>query len=595
MSKLKLLFFAADPLSIPPGGHRPPLRLGEDVRSVLNKIRMSEYRDAVEVDLRMAARPDDLLQALAEVRPHVVHFSAHGWSGGLILIGPAGQGPLAVKGEALTALFRSFPGNLRLVVLNACHSYAQAEAIADVVGCAIGMRGEISDDAAITFGSSFYRAIGFGESVQAAFDQARSAVGLSHFTERDCPQLVSREDVDPTRLVLVPVGDSHPLPVVADPPPSPPPPQGWGRRRTRAVAVLTVVGAAVAAAVILTPPGPLECAWDQDGMPHLTQVEPPTWVAASTSGDAGPGTDLELAKALQRARNDTGALPHFKAAAEEGDVEAMGYLGVAYLCGEGTAQRPDRGIPWLREAAGKRDPRGMTALAFAYQHGIGVQPSRRWTRYWYRIAAKTTRFPEAMRRLGASYEDGEAWDSAALWYRRAIDAGSLDARVDLGSIHETGPGRLRDLEHARALYDSAATAGSARGMLAIGHVYQDGVGVPRDYGRAMEWYRRAVAAGSIEAMNRVGVLYQHGWGVPRSSDTAGYWFRRASDAGSAIARENLSRLRSSVPAGPASPAPNAAPVATPPSPVPVSIHRPPPLGGSENPVRNGGFQNRIAA
>lgn len=237
MSKVKILFFAADPLSLPRGGGGPRLRLDDDVRGIREKIRMSEYRDAVEVDLRLAARPDDLLQALYEVRPHVVHFSAHGWSEGLVLMDPAGQQPHKVHGEALTTLFRSFPGNIRLVVLNACGSDVQAQAIADVVGCAIGMRGEISDEASITFGSSFYRAVGFGESIQAAVEQARSAVGLSHFTERDRPRLAAREDVDPARIVLVSS--------TGKPPRAP----GWTRR---AVIASAAVGAAVAGAVYLT-------------------------------------------------------------------------------------------------------------------------------------------------------------------------------------------------------------------------------------------------------------------------------------------------------------------------------------------------------
>ncbi|HVG45921.1 MAG TPA: CHAT domain-containing protein [Longimicrobium sp.] len=557
MSKLKILFFAADPLSLPEGGSRPRLRLDDDVRGIKEKIRLSEYRDAVEVHFRLAARPDDLLQALYEVRPDVVHFSGHGWSEGLIFMGPEGQGSHRVRGEALTTLFRSFPDTIRLVVLNACDSHALAEEIAGVVGCAIGMRGEITDEAAITFGSSFYRAIGFGESIQAAVDQARSAVGLSHFAERDLPRLAAREDVDPAALVLVQPERSQ-LPVVAWHPPAP-------RWRKRAVVTLTVASAAVVAAVYLPERTP-ECAWDQDGMPHLTLGGSPTWVAASTGGDAaGSGTGLEIAKAQQRARNDIGAFARFKAAAEGGDEEAMGYLGVAYLCGEGTARQTDRGVELLREAARKRDPRGMTALAFAYQHGVGVKRSRRWSRYWYRLAADTARFPEAMRRLGGSYQDNAKWDSAGLWYRRALDAGSAEAMVDLGSIHETGPRRLRDLEHARALYDSAARAGSARGMLAVGHSYQDGVGVPRNYVRAMEWYRKAVDAGSIEAMNSVGVLYQHGWGVSRSREMAIYWFRRARNAGSAIARENLTLMSSSPPAGSSLPDSPAARIAPPPA------------------------------
>lgn len=261
MSKVKIQFFAADPLSLPSGGGWPRLRLDDDIRGIREKIRMSDFRDALEVDLRPAARPDDLLQALYEVRPHVVHFSAHGWSEGLLLMDPSGRQPHRVHGEALAALFRTFPGNIRLVVLNACDSDSLARVIAGVVGCAIGMRGKVSDEAAITFGSALYRAIGFGESIQAAFDQARVAVELSHFEDRECPQLAVSPGGNAGRLVLVPRGgaDAGARETAAPPgtgdagthgrSPAPPPAprvSGWTLgRAAKTVAALALAGTAV--------------------------------------------------------------------------------------------------------------------------------------------------------------------------------------------------------------------------------------------------------------------------------------------------------------------------------------------------------------
>lgn len=206
MRKVKILFFAADPLSAPPDGHAARLLLDEDIRQIREKVRASEHRDAFEFDLRLAARPDDLIQALNEMQPDVVHFSGHGWSEGLIVMDPEGRRPHGVGSEALRQLFLACPGNVRVVFLNACSSLPQARAIAGVVGCAIGMRGKISDAAAITFGASFYRAIGFGKSVRDAYDQARAALALVRFEERECPQLVVRPDVDPARLILIQSG-----------------------------------------------------------------------------------------------------------------------------------------------------------------------------------------------------------------------------------------------------------------------------------------------------------------------------------------------------------------------------------------------------
>lgn len=203
MSKVKVLFFAADPLSRPPDGREPRLLLDEDVREIRIKVRAAEHRDALEFDYRLAARPDDLLQALNETHPRVVHFSGHGRSQGLMLMDPQGHHPHYVDASALSQLFQAFRGDIQVVVLNACFSLPQAEAIAEVVGCTIGTSGAISDAAAITFGATFYAGVAFGHSVKTAFDQACAALALSHSAERDCPRLVARRGVDPGRIKLV--------------------------------------------------------------------------------------------------------------------------------------------------------------------------------------------------------------------------------------------------------------------------------------------------------------------------------------------------------------------------------------------------------
>lgn len=208
MRKLKVLFFAADPTSA--YGKAQRLLLDEDVRQIRQKVRAAEYRDALEFDFRLAARTDDLVQALNETHPQVVHFSGHGGSQGLVLVAADGRSPHSVDAAVLRQLFEVFRGDIRLVVLSACFSLPQAEAVAAAVGCAIGTRREISDDAAITFNAAFYRALAFGQSVKAAYDQARLALRLEHFADRECPELVVRNDVDPAALVLVSPDDTGP-------------------------------------------------------------------------------------------------------------------------------------------------------------------------------------------------------------------------------------------------------------------------------------------------------------------------------------------------------------------------------------------------
>src|SRR5215217_6390443 len=116
MSKVKVLFFAADPLSAPPDGHTARLMLDEDVRQIRQKVRAAEHRDDLEFDLRLAARTDDLLQALNETRPQVVHFSGHGQNEGLVLVSADGRRPHVVPATALEQLFQVFRGDIRVVV-----------------------------------------------------------------------------------------------------------------------------------------------------------------------------------------------------------------------------------------------------------------------------------------------------------------------------------------------------------------------------------------------------------------------------------------------------------------------------------------------
>lgn len=200
MSKVKVLYFAADPHSY--RGGAPRLLLDEGMRAIRTMLRAAEFRDALEFDVRWAARPDDLIQAFNETRPHVVHFSGHGRDDGLVLAGDDGL-PRAVSVDALVQLFGIFGRGVRVVVLGACHSYPQAEAIVRSVDCVIGTRGPLQDEAAIAFDAAFYRAVAFGRPVSEAFEQAKLALSL-RVPGAASPQLLARGGVDPARVVLVP-------------------------------------------------------------------------------------------------------------------------------------------------------------------------------------------------------------------------------------------------------------------------------------------------------------------------------------------------------------------------------------------------------
>ncbi|HEX2081295.1 MAG TPA: CHAT domain-containing protein [Longimicrobium sp.] len=519
MRKVKVLFFAADAHSILADGSTQRLLLDEEVRQIQENLRAAGRPKALEFDYRLAARIGDLVQALRRTRPQVVHFSGHGQTEGLVLVARDGVRPHLVRAEALVQLFGQSGGEVRVVVLNACFSLPQAEAIAQAVGCAIGTRRRISDEAAIAFSAAFYGAIASGASVQAAYDEARLALKLEHFGEHECLAVARRADVDPARLVLT---------------------APWWRRLVPRRAGAAAAAFALAFALVFCPSVPPEatvsditCGMD-------------TVAASTTPADRSTAAaNLDRARELYHDRKYARAASLFEVAASAGSSEAMACLGFIYFHGRpGVKPQPALGMHWLRRAASQeRDAHGMYALAVAYLSD-GAAQNDYLAKEWFFKAAREKGYAEAMRSLGALEQrernagsDRRAFD----WYRRAVDAGSVDAMVDLGLMYERGLGTARDTVAALRWYRSAAARGSPRGMFAAGRSYEQGIGVPRDYAHARNWYRRAADAGSAEAMNRLGALYDHGLGVRRSRLRAACWYERAAQAGSPLSRVNRTR------------------------------------------------------
>jgi TPR repeat protein len=83
---------------------------------------------------------------------------------------------------------------------------------------------------------------------------------------------------------------------------------------------------------------------------------------------------------------------------------------------------------------------------------------------------------------------GEAYKTAAEWYRKAADQGSIPGEMHLATLYRDG-----------------------------------GKGFPRDMVQAAEWYRKAAEQGDVTAQASLGVLYSIGQGVPRNDIEAYFW------------------------------------------------------------------------
>jgi len=170
MKKHTILYLAANPSGT-------DLRaIDREVRAIQAELERSSFRDRFELVTRWAVEPLDLIRGLRELKPTVVHFSGHGGQNGLFFQTAEGHAQL-VTPAALAEAFGAAGASVKLVVLSACFSEVQADALLAHVDHVVGIGGSTHEAAARTFAIGFYGGL-IGDHFRVALrrQQAGSAV-----------------------------------------------------------------------------------------------------------------------------------------------------------------------------------------------------------------------------------------------------------------------------------------------------------------------------------------------------------------------------------------------------------------------------------
>ena len=162
----KILFLEANP--------QRNIDLNEEIRDIKKVIQSSGNLEAFQIEIGLAVRSTDLHDLILNSKPNIIHFCGHG-SGepGLVFLDKK------IATDALSNLFQLFEKHLECVVLNACYSAVQADAIVRYINYVIGMKQEIQDRAARAFSLGFYRALAYGRSIEDAYKFGCSAIQLA--------------------------------------------------------------------------------------------------------------------------------------------------------------------------------------------------------------------------------------------------------------------------------------------------------------------------------------------------------------------------------------------------------------------------------
>jgi len=185
---VKILFLAADP------SDASRLRLGQELRDIREKLRIAKERGKYHLEQRESVRVGDITQAIFDVEPQIIHFSGHSTNQGeLCFENEVGQ-IQPIEADALAAMFELLVEQVNCVLLNACYSEIQAEAIAKHIPYVIGMNDAIGDKAAIAFAVGFYKALAANHGIEKVYKFGCVEIQLQGIAEHLKPVLYENQN-----------------------------------------------------------------------------------------------------------------------------------------------------------------------------------------------------------------------------------------------------------------------------------------------------------------------------------------------------------------------------------------------------------------
>jgi TPR repeat protein len=170
--------------------------------------------------------------------------------------------------------------------------------------------------------------------------------------------------------------------------------------------------------------------------------------------------------------------------------------------------------------------------------------------------------------LGGQAYRAKAFPEAAMWYRKAADAGDGRAQGALAAMYENGLGVEQSIAEALGWYKRAALQGNAYAIDKVeelGRLGQQDARTSeidawyrlgseafsrRAHLEAALWYRKAAEAGDVRAQGALAALYENGMGVPKDLGQATDWYERAAVQGNRYAGDKLRELASLLGADP---------------------------------------------
>lgn len=207
---------------------------------------------------------------------------------------------------------------------------------------------------------------------------------------------------------------------------------------------------------------------------------------------------------FRTAKDLSKALQWYREAARQDHPEALCALGRLYLDGKGTSRDPDAGIEYLQRSSDLGHRPASLELADRYYLGItdyrgtGLYTNPSLAHKYAMLAVEDKTDGRAQYRMGTiiHYSFGNP-AGAKEWYRRAIQNGSAEARLELSKVLIAMQESLSEIWLLLQGLDEEAEVLYLRSVC-----LENGWGCPRDKRLAKETYNKAIEKGYVDTAKK---------------------------------------------------------------------------------------------
>jgi TPR repeat protein len=232
---------------------------------------------------------------------------------------------------------------------------------------------------------------------------------------------------------------------------------------------------------------------------------------------------------------DPGAVDWMQRAADEGLADAQFEIAVRYAQGKLAPLDLAAAREWYGRAAAQNYAPALCNLATMEWQGLGGPADLEGAEKHFRTAADAG-FPQGSFGLGEVLRVQNRLAEATAAYRRAAEAGVIEADFWLGCFASQGLGQNRDDKEAAAHFLKAALGGNVLSQAVAADLLARGTGVAVDADAAARWEVELKKVTDRELCAMIGGLYLEGRLVKRDPVKALHFLRKAAEQGSPAAQ-----------------------------------------------------------